>query len=273
MFPRQSPEEHSIPSLPRLEFRCQPQPSSACSKSHSLFPGLTGDYTYTFRFRNATSKRRTALSAATAAYPTTLSAPRQASSGQPTRPVPAAAIDEDVDAEGDFNYESTTPTAANEYCQCQDGVDEVDNDVANNKLAFGTCTQCQRLRHSVSSSSAVSQNGTSSLPNTSSLDCGYRQAGQGGGPKFLYGYVYFRQVPDESNRRGFFQKVRESSVGHRALSRVVIACQLSLHTNICDYTIVHRAGDVSTPVGPVLHHGDPPGAVLFLDRGSGASVR
>eukprot|EP00045_Choanoeca_perplexa_P012090 m.130652 g.130652 ORF g.130652 m.130652 type:complete len:866 (-) comp15880_c0_seq1:49-2646(-) len=191
------------------------QPPEACFPAKVLksirylaFPdsnsGLTGDYTYTFRFRNATSKRRTALSAATAAYPTTLSA-----SGHDVNPPETPALDDEVNAEGDFNYEATAPSSNTEaYCQCHEAPAEADQAVTSNTLAFGTCPHCQRLRHTSSPATVPSPGVSSTKPASSSsdVDCGYRQAGQAGGPKFLYGYVYFRQVPDESNRRGFFQK-------------------------------------------------------------------
>jgi hypothetical protein len=80
------------------------------------------------------------------------------------------------------------------------------------RLDFGICPRCSCLRRpKVDTHGPKREYGEGAALQAG--ESGVRQARGGylpagaGGPKYLYGYVYFRQVPDPSNRRGFFQKV------------------------------------------------------------------
>eukprot|EP00730_Choanoeca_flexa_P003968 TRINITY_DN11553_c0_g1_i2.p1 TRINITY_DN11553_c0_g1~~TRINITY_DN11553_c0_g1_i2.p1 ORF type:complete len:850 (+),score=153.85 TRINITY_DN11553_c0_g1_i2:85-2634(+) len=185
------------------------QPPEACFPAKVLqnirylaFPdsnsGLTGDYTYTFRFRNATTKRRTALSAATAAYPSALGSSSSAQSTPSQQPKARNGV-----GEADHQLHDQDGTEFDQQWERSAASSNTTGHTTTNKLEFcghtGTDSTANGRVHASANTARMHRSGDP-------LDCGYRQAGEAGGPKFLYGYVYFRQVPDETNRRGFFQK-------------------------------------------------------------------
>jgi hypothetical protein len=176
------------------------QPNEACfppkvlkSLRYLAFPdsnsGLTGDYSYVFRFRNAVAKRRQQLAQATAAYAAASASPAVPPLASPSASTHTDDMADDGDMEPDTWGSAAREPSGPEYCQCQDHPATLEPAPASNRLSFGVCPRCQLLRNDAPGSPSP---GASQAPAAPTRDCGYRAAGEPGGPKFLYGYVYFR---------------------------------------------------------------------------------